>query len=55
MPLKYLQIKRGNLIAGIMRGRTPIIPTGDDAILAGDRVIVIAAQQRLGDLSDILK
>ncbi|MGM9624716.1 MAG: Trk system potassium transporter TrkA [Eubacteriales bacterium] len=55
MPLKYLQIKRGILIAGIMRGRTPIIPTGDDAILAGDRVIVIAAQQRLGDLSDILK
>lgn len=55
IPLKTLDIKRGILIAGIMRGRTPIIPTGEDVILAGDRVVVIAAQQRLSDLSDILK
>ncbi|MBQ8576973.1 MAG: Trk system potassium transporter TrkA [Clostridia bacterium] len=55
IPLKNLQIRPGILIAGIMRGRTPILPSGNDVILAGDRVVVIAAQQRLGDLSDILK
>ena len=55
IPLRELQIRPGILIAGIVRGRTPIIPSGSDSILAGDRVIVIAAKQRLRDLSDIMK
>ncbi len=55
VPLKELQLKPNTLIAGIIRNRTPIIPGGNDVIAAGDRVIVVAADRRLQDLSDILK
>ncbi len=54
VPLKKLSIKPQILIAGIIRGRTAVIPTGEDKILPGDKVIVIAGQRRLSDLSDIL-
>lgn len=54
-PLKTLQLKKGILIAGITRSRTAIIPSGDDVISAGDKVIVITQEQGLSDLSDILK
>ena len=54
-PLKDLQLKSNILIAGIIRGRKTIIPSGDDMIFAGDRVIVLAGNQKLEDLSDILK
>ena len=53
--LKDLQTKKQVLIAGIIRGRENIIPTGDDVILPGDRVVVITAGCRLNDLADILK
>jgi len=55
VPLKELALKPNTLIAGIIRNRTPIIPGGNDVISAGDRVIVVAADRRLQDLSDILK
>lgn len=55
IPLKDLQLKPNILIAGIIRDRKTIIPAGDDRILSGDRVIILAANQRLNDLSDILK
>ena len=54
-PLKELTLKPGILIAGILRGRKPIIPNGDDMMAEGDKVVVIAARQRLNDLSDILQ
>lgn len=54
VPLKKLKLLPDLLIAGIIRERKTIIPTGDDAIQAGDRVIVLAANRRLQDLSDIL-
>ena len=54
-PLKELQLKPNMIIAGIARGRRANIPTGDDVIEAGDRVIVIVADQQLSDLSDILQ
>ena len=54
-PLKNLSLKEQILIAGIIRGRTAIIPSGDDAILPGDKVIVITGQSKLHDLSDIMK
>ncbi len=53
-PLKKLSIKPNTLIAGIMRGRKTIIPSGDDMILPDDRVIVLTANQRLNDLDDII-
>lgn len=55
VPLKNLNLKPGILIAGILRNRKTIIPTGADAILAADKVIVIAAGKLLNDLSEILK
>ncbi len=53
--LKDLPIEDNILVAGIIRGRKAIIPSGNDAILPGDNVIVISGQKRLNDLSDILK
>ncbi|MBR5452111.1 MAG: Trk system potassium transporter TrkA [Clostridia bacterium] len=52
--LKDISLKQGVLIAGIIRGRKTIIPSGNDAILQGDKVIVVAAGKKLSDLSDII-
>lgn len=53
-PLKKLSLKPDTLIAGIIRDRKPIIPSGDDTIQAGDSVVVITSGQILADLSDIV-
>lgn len=54
-PFRELQLKPNILIAGIVRDRKTIIPSGDDMLLAGDKVIILAAKTRLNDLSDILR
>lgn len=53
--IKKLETKPGILIAGITRGDEALIPGGDDCILSGDKVIVVAKGERLCNLSDILK
>ena len=50
-----LKTKPNTLIAGILRDRKPIIPSGEDMLLPGDKVVVFAANQRINSLSDILK
>ncbi len=55
IPFKNLELKPNILIAGILRGRTALIPSGTDFISKGDRVIVVAAGHNLNDLSDIIK
>lgn len=56
IPLKELKIRKNILIGGIIRDRRKtIIPGGNDMILAGDKVVIIAANHRLHDLSDILE
>ncbi len=56
IPLKQLKTKPGTLIAAIITGgKKCIIPSGDDCINEGDRVIVLAADHILRDLSDILQ
>ena len=55
IPLRELQRKDGILIAGIVRGRKTIVPGGNDCIMAGDRVVVLAANQRLSDLGEIVR
>lgn len=55
IPFKELETKPNILIAGIIRGRRTIIPSGTDMIQPEDRVIVFTAGHRLGDLSDIVK
>lgn len=53
--LKDLQLKPNFIVAGILRGKETIIPTGDDVIQLNDRVIVVASDEHLYDLSDIVK
>lgn len=53
VPLRDLRRKPNILIAGIIRDRRTIIPGGNDCILPGDRVVVLAANQRLADLTEI--
>ena len=55
IPLRDLITENNSLIAGIIRGRRSIIPTGEDVILPGDKVIVLAAGLRISDLTDIVK
>lgn len=55
IPLKELSLRPNILIGGIIRGRQTIIPGGNDVILPGDKVVILAANRRLHDLSDILK
>ena len=55
IPLKEMKLKSNVLIGGIIRKRKVFIPTGDDVICAGDRVVVISEGQKMKDLSDILK
>ncbi len=55
IPLKDLRLKKNILIAGILRDRKAIIPAGNDVILPGDHVVVIAGQHRLNALAEILQ
>ncbi|MBE6008131.1 MAG: Trk system potassium transporter TrkA [Lachnospiraceae bacterium] len=55
IPFKDLEFKSNILIAGIIRGKESIIPGGNDYILPGDNVIVLASGHKLNDLSDIIK
>ena len=56
VPVKDLKIKRGILIAGITRAnKKTLIPSGDDIIMSGDRVIILSAEHRVTTLSDILR
>ena len=54
IPIKEMHFKQNILIAGIIRGRMPIIPAGNDVIKAGDKVVVFASGMRLQTLSDII-
>ena len=53
--LKDMKLRPNFIIAGIIRGKDTIIPSGDDVILEGDSVIVVAADAHLYDLADILR
>lgn len=56
IPIKDLKIKQGILIVGIIRpGKKAVIPSGDDIIMKGDRVIVLSYEYRITRLSDILR
>lgn len=55
IPIKELKIKKNILVAGIIRDRAIIIPSGDDYILPNDHVIIIAQGIRLVNLADIIE
>ena len=52
-PLRDLRLRRGVLIAVIVRGNKVIIPEGSTCLEAGDDVIVIARDSGILDLNDI--
>lgn len=52
---KNLKMKKSTRIAGIIRGRKSIIPTGEDCMLSGDKVVIVTAIKGLGDLNDIIE
>ena len=54
VPLKNLKIKDDVLIAGIVRERRNIVPSGNDVILPGDTVIIVAYDRKINDLDDIM-
>ena len=53
IPLKDLKLRRGILIAVIVRGTKVIIPEGSTTLESGDNVIVVARDSGLLDLNDI--
>ena len=55
VPLHRMNLKDQLIICGIIRGEEIILPSGDDIIEAGDRVIVVTSQKKLNDVGDILK
>ena len=54
IPLAEMRLRSGILIAGIIRGRKTIIPSGTDCIYVGDHIIVLAAGMQIHQLTDIL-
>jgi len=53
-PLSELRLRKNVLIAAILRGRSMIIPRGQDAILPGDSVVIVTKLLTLHDAVDIL-
>ncbi|MBP5271050.1 MAG: Trk system potassium transporter TrkA [Clostridia bacterium] len=55
VPLRDVSMRKNVLIAGIIRKGRAIIPSGDESILEGDRVVVISSGLRLGDITDLIE
>ncbi len=56
IPIKEMKIKPGVLIAAIIRAnKKTVIPSGDDCVMQGDRVIVLSATSHITQLSDVLR
>ena len=54
-PLSELSLKKGVLIAAILRDKAVIIPRGNDSIEVGDAVVVVYETMTLRDITDILR
>ncbi|MBQ4568471.1 MAG: Trk system potassium transporter TrkA [Ruminococcus sp.] len=55
IPLKDIRFKKNLLVAGILRNRKAIVPTGNDVILPADKVVIISTEHILYDLEDIVE
>lgn len=55
IPLKQLKLRMGVLVACITRAGRVIIPSGDDAILNGDTVIIVTTEGQIKGIKEILK
>ena len=54
-PLMTLKFKEGVLVAAILRDDKVLIPRGSDAIVAGDRVVIVSSLMDINDISDVLR
>ncbi len=54
IPIKELKLPYGILVTAIIRGEKTIIPTGDDSILQGDRVVIFVVKSALKKLEKLL-
>ncbi len=54
-PLKTLRMKKDGLIGGIVREDQFVLPSGDTAILEGDKVIVVTGVKQISKLDQIFK
>ncbi|MDE5861678.1 MAG: Trk system potassium transporter TrkA [Ruminococcus sp.] len=54
-PLKKLKLKKGILIASIVRGNELIIPKGDDCLKLNDSVVIITTTKGFSDLRNIFE
>ncbi|MCM1314306.1 MAG: Trk system potassium transporter TrkA [Prevotella sp.] len=54
-PLKKLKLKKGILIASIVRGNELIIPKGDDCLKLNDSVVIITTTKGFSDLKNIFE
>lgn len=55
IPLKDLKIKKGFLVASIVRGKRTIIPGGNDVLKLGDTVVIVTDKHPLLELSSIFE
>jgi trk system potassium uptake protein TrkA len=55
VPLKELNIRKGTLVAVIVRKGKVIVPFGNDYIEAGDNVIIIACESGISDLNEVIR
>lgn len=54
VPIKKLKIKRNVLIGGIIRNDEYVLPTGDDTLKVGDKVLVVTTMNGITGLSEII-
>lgn len=54
VPIMNLKLKKDLLLCSILRANKVIIPSGQDRIMAGDKVVVVAKDKHLNRLEDIL-
>ena len=55
IPLKEMKLKKGVLIACIVRADKVIIPSGGDMICRGDRVIIVTTIHQMKEIKEIIK
>ena len=55
IPLMNMKRKDGTLVCSIMRNDKIIIPSGQDSIQVGDRVVIVHDGNDIKDIDDILK
>lgn len=53
-PIKKLKIKRNIILGGIIRNDEYILPTGEQEIKTGDKVLIVTTHAGITDLSEIL-